>query len=265
MRHLIAALITFTAVGCGVQDDSESYDDPTTESEGGSEAHASPVSSDVADTSQAITGRMCPTGATVKGIDVSYYQGSVNWHEVAASGRRFGIARVSDGLGYIDSSFARNWSGMKSAGLIRGAYQYFEPSQNPVSQANVVIARVGRLGAGDLPVMLDVESTGGQSAATIAARIGQWVARIKQGTGKTPMIYTGAYFWDASVRSAAFAALPLNIAWYGTTCPGEPSAWSRHHWAFHQYTDADRVSGISGRVDGDVFNGSLAALQNFAR
>jgi GH25 family lysozyme M1 (1,4-beta-N-acetylmuramidase) len=211
--------------------------------------------------SSAVTGRKCPAGPTVSGIDVSSWQGGVNWGAVAASGQKFAVARVSDGS-YIDSQFAANWSGMKSAGLIRGAYQFFEPAQDAVAQANLVIARVGRLGAGDLPVMLDMEVTGGQSAATITAKIHQWVGAITAGTGKTPYIYTGAYFWDDSVKSADFAGLALNVAWYGTDCPGTPNAWGG--WTFHQYSSSGSVSGVSGHVDMDVFNGPLSALQAFA-
>jgi GH25 family lysozyme M1 (1,4-beta-N-acetylmuramidase) len=214
------------------------------------------------DVSQAISARRCPNGPTVLGIDVSIYQHAVNWSAVKGSGVEFAIARVSDGTGSIDSTFAGNWAGMKAAGLIRGAYQYFEPGQDPTAQANLVIARVGRLGIGDLPVMLDVEATGGQSPATITARIHTWVDAITAGTGKVPFIYTGAYFWDASVRSADFAGLALNVAWYGTDCPGAPSAWNG--WTFHQFTSSAHIPGVTGGVDADVFNGTLAQLQAFA-
>ena len=211
-----------------------------------------------------VTGGICPKGSTVHGIDVSAYQGTVNWAAVKGAGQRFAIARVSDGVNYIDGTFARNWSTMKARGLIRGAYQYFEPGQSATTQANIVIARVGKLGKGDLPVMLDVEATGGQSAATIRSKIHTWVNKIKAGTGKTPFIYTGAYFWDGSVHTSDFANLPLNVAWYGTNCPGVPNAWRGHGWTFHQYTSSAHVSGVSGNVDADVFNGTLAQLQSYA-
>ncbi len=229
---------------------------------GEAEEEGAAAGADTGETSQAIGARRCPNGATVRGIDVSIYQHSVNWGAVRASGVDFGIARVSDGVNSLDSTFAGNWSGMKAAGLIRGAYQYFEPGQDPTTQANLVIARVGKLGAGDLPVMLDVEATGGQSAATITARIHTWVNAITAGTGKAPFIYTGAYFWDSYVRSGDFAGLGLNVAWYGTNCPGTPTAWNG--WTFHQYSSTGHVPGVNGNVDENVFNGTLAQLQAFA-
>ena len=214
-----------------------------------------------ADVGEAVRGAQCPSGTTVPGIDVSVYQGAINWTAVKASGQEFAIARIGDGTGG-DSYFAANWSGIKAAGLLRGAYQFFEPGLDATQQANIVIAKVGHLGAGDFPVMLDVEATGGQSAATITAKIHTWLNAVTEGTGKTPFIYSGAYFWDASVKSADFAALPLNVAWYGTNCPGTPNAWS--HWTFHQYSSSGRVSGVSGNVDMDVFNGTLQQLEGYA-
>jgi lysozyme len=166
--------------------------------------------------SSAVGAVVCPGPNTVSGVDVSHYQGSINWAQVKASGRAFAVASVGDGT-YEDPDFAANWSGMKAAGLIRGAYQFFEPADDPTTQANILIGKVGLLGDGDLPATLDVEVTGGQSAATISARIHTWVNAVKAGTGKTPIIYTGKYFWNGNVGSADFSSLPLWIAAYGVS------------------------------------------------
>lgn len=209
----------------------------------------------------AVTGGICPGHATVKGLDVSEFQGRVNWTSVKDSGKQFAIARIGDG-GYVDPTFKTNWSRMKSAGLIRGAYQFFRPNESAAAQASIVVHQVGHLGDGDLPVMLDLEVTGGQSPATIVAKVHTWINAVAAGTGKKPYIYTGAYFWDSYVHSSAFSSRPLNVAWYGTDCPGVPNAWS--HWTFHQYTSSGSVPGISGHVDLDLYDGSLASLRAFA-
>jgi lysozyme len=125
---------------------------------------------------------VCAKGPTVEGIDVSYYQGTIDWPKVKASGRVFAIARISDGT-YMDTKFDANWPAMKSAGLIRGAYQFFEPATDPNVQADIVIKKVGMLGDGDLPVTCDVEATGGQSAATINARLHTWMDAVEKCTG----------------------------------------------------------------------------------
>lgn len=213
----------------------------------------------VGHSTQAIT--VCASGSVVQGIDVSSYQGSINWTDVKTSGIDFAIARISDGSS-LDSDFATNWSGMKSAGLVRGAYQYFEPGEDPTTQAGIVVSAVGALGAGDLPVTADMETTGGQSAATIISNLMTWASAVKAGTGKAPMIYTAEGYWDADVASSAFAANPLWVANWGVSCPDLPTGWS--NWVVWQYSDSGSVTGISGAVDLDEWNGTLADLEMFA-
>lgn len=205
---------------------------------------------------------VCATGTTVEGVDVSIYQGTVNWTAVKAAGRDFAIARISDGTGSLDSTFAANWAGIKSAGMVRGAYQYFEPGEDPTAQANIVINAVGMLVDGDLPVTADMEVAGGQSGATIAAHLQTWANAVETGTGKKPMIYTSPGFWNGSVASTAFSSYPLWVANWGPSCPTLPTGWST--WPFWQYSDMGSVSGINATVDLDKFNGTLAQLQAFA-
>jgi len=206
---------------------------------------------------------VCPGASTVEGIDVSQYQGNINWTQVKASGRQFAIIRVSDGTGYPDPYFAQNWAGAKNAGLIRGAYQFFEPGGDAVAQANLLLQKMGSLGAGDLPPMIDVEATGGQSGATTPSKIHQWVNTVQAAPGRKPLVYTGTWFWDPSVGSSDFASYPLVESWYcSSCCPNLPKPWST--FAMWQYSSTGSVSGISGNVDLDKFNGTLAQLQQLA-
>jgi uncharacterized protein (TIGR03382 family) len=218
---------------------------------------------DVSETEQEVTGRKCPDGATIQGIDVSEYQGSVDWSAVKASGRVFGIARINVS-GHLDPYFAANWRDMKAAGVIRGAYQYYKPSYDPVAEANLVVQTLGRLAPDDLPAMLDIEITSGVDRATVVTRLAKWLEIVEAGTGKRPLMYTGAYFWDDNIASTAFASYPLVIPWYGTTCPGVPNAWNAPGWKFHQYSESGTVPGVSSNpTDLDVFNGSEAQLRAF--
>jgi lysozyme len=197
-----------------------------------------------------------PNAHQVEGIDVSHYQGSINWNAEKAQGRLFGVASVGDGL-YQDPTFATNWAGMAAAGVIRGAYQFFEPGIDPIQQADILIAKVGKLGDGDLPATIDVETTGNQPPATVAANVGKWLARVEAGTGRRPMIYTGPYFWQDHVASTAFGAYPLWIAGYGVSQPQLPAPWNA--FKIWQYSDS------GGSLDVDRFQGTLAELQAFAR
>jgi lysozyme len=205
--------------------------------------------------------KICAGPNIVQGIDVSYYQANINWTKVAQSGRKFAIARVSDGF-FNDPDFETNWAGIKAAGMIRGTYQFFRPGKDAAAQADLVISKVGVLGPGDLPVTLDVEATDGQSAATIASKIHVWMDKVEAGTGKRPIIYTGKYFWNDNVVTADFADYPLWIAAYGPPCPDTPTPW--HKWSMWQYSSTGAVPGISGDCDVDEFNGTLDELTAFA-
>ena len=209
-----------------------------------------------------LTSGVCADGSTTFGIDVSKWQGTINWASVKAAGVKFAIIRVSDGTGYLDGKFAANWAGAKAQGILRGAYQFFRSNQDPTAQANVLLDALATHGAGELPAVIDVETTDGQSAATIASRVGTWLTRVTQQTGKKPIIYTGGYFWESNVQTSAYAGYPLWIAHWTSGCPSIPSVWS--DWKFHQYSATGSVSGISGDVDLNKFNGSLAQLQAFA-
>jgi GH25 family lysozyme M1 (1,4-beta-N-acetylmuramidase) len=221
------------------------------------------AASDGADkTASSSYGLVSCASSVVEGVDVSYYDDTVNWPAVKASGRQFAIARVSDGTGFLDPQFSSNWSGIKAAGMVRGVYQFFRPEDDAVAQANIVIAGVGSIGVGDLPPVLDVEVTDGESSATIVAGMQAWVSQIKAKLGVTPMIYTAPGFWDGISGADGLGDTTLWVANWGVSCPSLPSAWSS--FAFWQYSDTGSVSGISDAVDLDRWNGTLSELLAFA-
>jgi lysozyme len=207
--------------------------------------------------SEAIT--VCAAGGVLRGVDVSEYQGSVDWGAVAASGISFAIARVSDGTGTLDPDFSANWSGIKAAGLVRGVYQFFRASEDPTAQANLLVSTVGTLDPGDLSPVADVEVLDCESGDTLVANLAIWVARIQTLTGRTPMIYASPGFWDDLPSTNQFSSLGSWVADWGPSCPDTSTPWT--NWQFWQYSDDGSVSGIGGAVDLDYFNGTLAQLQ----
>ncbi|MBX7097667.1 MAG: hypothetical protein K1X89_08145 [Myxococcaceae bacterium] len=208
--------------------------------------------------------RACLGPSRLSGIDVSVYQGRVDWPTVKAAGNAFAYTRIGDGT-TRDTRFAENWAGMQNAGLIRGAYHFFRVNVDPDVQASNAVSAVGRLGPGDLPVMADLEdlSTPRYTKAQIAQRLQRYLDLIEQGTGKRPTIYTAQWWWDPHVGSAAFGRYPLVVAYYGSGCPPMPLGWST--MAFWQYRgDQGRMAGVAGPVDLDFFNGDLDALKTLA-
>ena len=206
---------------------------------------------------------VCAGGATVKGVDVSTYQGVVDWHAVRAAGVEFAFARVSDGVSHPDDQFARNWPAMKTAGVVRGVYQFFRPGGDPIAQADLVMQKLqaaGGLAAGDLPVVMDMEVSDGLSPAAIQANMHTWLGKIEQATGRKPIIYTAAFM--SSNIGTGFTAYPLWVANYGATCPTMPANFTA--WKFWQDSSTGSVAGISGAVDTNLWNGTLAQLHTFA-
>lgn len=206
---------------------------------------------------------VCPSGTTLPGIDVSHYQGAINWTSVRSAGILFAYAKATEGLTFTDSQFTNNWSGMKTAGVIRGAYLYFHSNVDPTTEANHFLSVVGPIQPGDLPPMLDVEVTDSQSAAVIVANLNSCAARLEAVTGRAPVIYTSPAFWTSAIGSTSFSALPLWVANWGVTCPSMPVGWT--NWAIWQYSDTGSVTGITGSVDLDEFNGTTSDILAFVQ
>ena len=202
---------------------------------------------------------VCGSGPTVKGIDVSYYQGTIDWTKVANDGVKYAFIRVADGSGYEDPKFKTYWDGSRAAGIVHGAYQFFRPSEDPIAQADLLLSKIGTPMPDDLPPVIDVEVSGGLSATSVAAGVKAWINHVHAALGVTPIIYTGYYFWRDSVGDPNMSPSPLWHAQYSSaSCPTIAPSWST--WAFWQYTSSGTIAGISGGVDTNRFNGTMDQL-----
>jgi lysozyme len=197
--------------------------------------------------------------SSATGIDVSHFQGSVNWTEVAGSGVVFAFAKATQGITYVDPEFAVNWLAMKSAGLLRGAYHFFEPADDAASQAQHFLSTVS-LSPGDLPPVLDVEINGGVSSDQLWSGVAAWLQAVQTATGRQPILYTAPGFWNASSPDLALASYPLWLADYASQ-PTLPHGWST--WLFWQHSQSGTVPGVAGAVDLDLFNGTAQQLQEW--
>ena len=205
--------------------------------------------------SDANAATICGAGEPIRGIDVSRHQGPIDWTAVAASGVRFGIARIANGTNITDQYFAANYAGMRANGITPGSYIFWQPGHDPVSQGNIVVAALARVGfdIGDIPPTIDVEVTGDESAETIAARLRVTVTTIQKAIGVTPMIYASPKFWEETLKNPAFSDVPLWIAHWGVGCPYIPSSWGS--WSYWQTSSTGAVPGIVGPVDMDQTTG----------
>jgi lysozyme len=201
------------------------------------------------------------SSAPLSGIDVSYYQGNIDWQSVKSAGVEFAFARATYGTTKIDPAFHTNWQVMRNAAIIRGAYHFFVAAEDPVRQANFFANAVGSLSSGDLPPVLDVEAGSGTNSSLVTD-VQTWLTTVEQRLGLTPMIYTAPSYWN-EYMNGNFGKYPLWVAEYGVTTPRSVKGWSG--WTFWQHSQSGHVSGIEGTVDLDYFNGSYEDLLAFVQ
>jgi lysozyme len=221
-------------------------------------------------------------GTKAIGIDVSRFQGAIDWPTVSASGIRFAFVQASRGSGADctvkpaqcgpDPYFATNRLAAEAAGIRVGAYhRAFASGATPadaradaVAEANIFIAGVGSLQQGELIPVLDAESPfTGMTSTSLRTWIRVFVKRVTKKLGRKPMIYTNASSWSATGNTTEFAKAryPLWVAEWGVSGPTVPANnWAGRGYSVWQYTSSGRVPGISGRVDMDRLGKRLGKI-----
>jgi lysozyme len=180
-----------------------------------------------------------------RGIDISHYDGALNWSSIAGSGINFSIAQASQGADptqswYTDDQFSNNWQGIKDAGIIRGAYHFIglplvtTPRVNWFDdihrQIDHFLQLVGPLQLGDLPPTLDLEAGNSPArwAALIASDRDTAISIVRefinyttaQLNGVLPILYTGSFWWsdlgnpDPVAQNMLVSAYPLWFSQY---------------------------------------------------
>ena len=109
--------------------------------------------------------------------------------------------------------------------------------------------------------MLDLEGDGGASPEQVASGALAWVDTVEKATGRKPFLYTTASFFAKIGNPKGFEECPLWVAEYGVTKPNLPAAWTLY--TIWQYSQNGSVSGVTGDVDMDNFNGSADTLEKF--
>ena len=205
----------------------------------------------------------------VRGMDVSGWQGSVDWARARARGARFAYVKATESTGYTNPSFRQQYNGSYAAGLIRGAYHFALPDRSSgTTQADFFVSHGGGWSADGrtLPPLLDVEynpygsTCYGLTPTQMVSWIRSFSSRVKVRTGRYPAIYTTTNWWaQCTGNSSSFASTsPLFLARYASAPGTLPSGWARH--TFWQYADSGVLPG-----DQDVFNGSMTRLRVLAR
>ncbi|KDN56029.1 glycoside hydrolase family 25 protein [Flavobacterium seoulense] len=193
------------------------------------------------------------------GIDVSEYQGEVEWDEVETLDGDYQLSfvfiRATVGNDRLDKRFKENWRNAKENKIIRGAYHYYRPNENSIEQAELFIKTV-RLEQGDLPPVLDIERLPeNQSVERLKIGLRRWLTKVEEHYQVKPIIYTGERYYDDFLKEE-FSDYLFWIANYNFY-----REKMKEDWLFWQFTEKASVSGIKGNVDVNIFNGDLQQLQ----
>ena len=202
-----------------------------------------------------------PSSSTIyQGIDVSSWQGNINFAQVKNAGIDIVYIKSSEGVSYIDPYFERNYQNAKANGLKVGFYHYVTARtvEEARNQANF-FAKVISGKEPDCKLAMDFESFGNLSVNQINEISKVFLETLQNATNKEVLIYSNSYT-ARTILSSDLAIYPLWVANYGVSEPGGNDKWNT--WVGWQYTSTGRVSGISGNVDRDKFTDGVLLSDN---
>ncbi len=204
-----------------------------------------------------------PYDHPVHGIDISRYQGDINWNAVRRSGVSFAFIKATEGGDWVDPNFRRYWYEAGQARMPRGAYHFFYFCRSGQQQAAWFIQNVPRE-RGAMPPVIDLEWTPSRTCprrppaheVLREARIFKDI--LQQHYGQRPIIYTTVDFY----RDNNLASWPEEF-WLRSVAGHPRIVYPGQRYSFWQYTGTGLVPGIDGNVDLNVFAGSPAQWRSW--
>jgi len=196
----------------------------------------------------------------VHGVDVSKYQGNVDWYQLKSHEVKFAFIKATEGKELVDRSFHVNWLGAKEAGIARGAYHFYRPSLDWKIQARNFMAQV-HLEKGDLPPVLDIELVHHCDQLNLLTDIRKWLEVIEKHYGIRPIVYTYENYYNRFLLNE-FRHYNLWIAKYSYSAPGlEDNA----RWEFWQFSESGDLRGIDYKVDLNCFYGTESQFKKILK
>lgn len=200
-----------------------------------------------------------PKKYSIHGIDVSYYQGKINWKKVKAMEEddvkvSFAFIKATEGILRVDPYFQRNWREAPKAGIKVGAYHFFRPQKSGLWQANFFLQTVS-LESGDLPPVVDIEGLDGVSPEQMRKELNAFIIQVETKTKVRPIIYSGLKFYKRYLMGY-YNDYPFWVAHYYQPKLKLDSA----NYKFWQHSDKARINGINHVVDFNAFNGDSLAF-----
>jgi len=202
-----------------------------------------------------------PGKYTVHGVDVSYYQGKINWEKVRQMQGddvriKFAFIKATEGLLTVDPYFQRNWREAPKAGIVCGAYHFLRPQKSGKWQAVFFLQNVN-FEKGDLPPVVDVEELNDVSPAKMRTELLAFIQYVEKKTTVKPIIYTNLMFYKDYLEGY-FDDYKLWLAHYYQP---KLRVGNKTNWQFWQHTDKATVEGINHVVDMNIFKGDSLAFE----
>jgi lysozyme len=202
-------------------------------------------------------GSSSPHKLAVHGVDVSRWQGNVDWAKLRSQGANFAYIKATDGGDHLDPMFRKNWRAAKAAGLKRGAYHFFYWCRTAGEQADWFIRNVPKE-ADALPPVIDVEWNGESSCkrrpsrAKVQEKMQVFMDKLERHYGQRPIIYTAPDFYADNLKGA-FVDYPF---WLRSVARHPSKVYPGRKWVFWQYSGSGLSHGVKGKIDLNVFHGS---------
>ena len=202
---------------------------------------------------------------SIKGIDVSAYQGEIEWDQMQEQDMRFAFIKATEGSSHVDRHFETNWNNVKDTDLRAGAYHFFSYDSGGKAQGEHFIRTVPA-DKESLPPVIDVEFYGDKEKnlperAEVKKELSTMVKMLEEHYGKRVIIYTTNKAYDLYIKND-FEDCDIWIR----DVLSKPSLPDERSWTFWQYTDRERLDGYNGEeryIDVNVFNGDEKAFRGY--
>lgn len=181
-----------------------------------------------------------------EGIDVSHYQGEIDWQEVADRGEiGYVYIKASEGSGLVDDYYEYNLHEARKAGLKVGSYHFFRSNVPFEDQFRNMTAQINKSEQDLLPIV-DVERINGMSTQEFVSYLKEFLKAVTKHYGRRPVLYTFVNFYNQYLQGEGFEQYPLMIAFYRDA---QPELNDGHRYVIWQFTSHSRIPGIHGNVD----------------
>lgn len=212
--------------------------------------------------------------SAIYGIDISHHNGLINWNKVPFDQIKFVYCKATQGKSFKDQLFPAYFNELKRLRVMRGGYHFFTfMGVTAKEQAdNFLSTTIDWKDEMILPPVLDVEwqqSPGLNqyildNRKSCVKKISDWLSIVEEKCRRKPVIYTNAFFWKDYLNDpAGFEEYLLWTASYRKDYPLLPKGWNKY--TFWQFTESASISGITGNVDKNIFNGKLSDLKKLCK